>query len=161
MLVGDGVRGDEVTALVKALEGEGATPVLIGPVVGTVKADNGTELETKESLLTTASVLFDAVFVPGGKASVEALMEDGASIHFINEAFRHYKAIGATSEGVDLLSASSIKGTQHHASGAPAGAHGVVTAHGQGHIAAVTQDFIKAVAAHGHWDRDKAEAVPA
>ncbi|GAB6180922.1 hypothetical protein JCM14036_22410 [Desulfotomaculum defluvii] len=37
-------------------------------------------------------------------------MKQGDAIHFVNEAFKHAKAIGATNEGVDLLTASQIQG---------------------------------------------------
>jgi catalase len=37
------------------------------------------------------------------------LKTQGDAIHFIDEAFKHCKAIAATSEGVKLLAASEFK----------------------------------------------------
>lgn len=41
---------------------------------------------------------------------LDNLTQQGDAIHFLNEAFRHCKAIAATGEGVELLQASSIRG---------------------------------------------------
>lgn len=46
----------------------------------------------------------------GGRQSVDSLIKQGDAIHFVNEAFKHAKAIGATNEGIDLLNASQIQG---------------------------------------------------
>jgi len=39
------------------------------------------------SLLTVASVMYDAVFVPGGQAAVDALWGQGDARHFVAEAY--------------------------------------------------------------------------
>jgi catalase len=63
-----------------------------------------------KTFLTSASVLFDAIYVPGGAESVETLKMQGDAVHFINEAFKHCKPIVAIAEGVELLKTSDIKG---------------------------------------------------
>ena len=45
---------------------------------------------------------------PGGKESIETLKMQGDAIHFINEAFRHCKPLGATGEGIELLKAANL-----------------------------------------------------
>ncbi|HZG74914.1 MAG TPA: hypothetical protein VEZ72_03565 [Paenibacillus sp.] len=57
------------------------------------------------------SILYDAVYIPGGRQSVDALMAQGDALHFVNEAFKHAKIVGASNEGVDLLAPSQIAGT--------------------------------------------------
>ncbi len=136
--------------------------MLVGAVLGPVKTSDGSEVEPAETLLTSASVMFDAVFVPGGKKSVEALKLQGDAVHFLNEAFRHYKPIGLTGDGIELLAATSIKGVHvADASGKVVESFGVVTARGAGNLAAFTAAFVGAMVKHRHWDRDQAVAVPA
>src|SRR4029453_10903664 len=55
------------------------------------------------SLLTVGSVLFDAVFVPGGPRSVGALRSDAMAVQFVNEGYKHCKALGATGAGTELF----------------------------------------------------------
>ena len=69
---------------------------------------DGTALEATKSLLTVKSVLFDAVLVPGGAESVEALVANPDARDFVDEAYKHFKAIGALGEGDDLLRAAGI-----------------------------------------------------
>ena len=55
--------------------------------------------------LTASSVLFDAVYVPGGARSVAALTAERDAIDFVTEAYRHCKPLAATGEGIELLRA--------------------------------------------------------
>jgi catalase len=48
------------------------------------------------------SVMFDAVLVPGGAASAQALMKDGDAVHFVLEAFKHCKALCLIGESADI-----------------------------------------------------------
>ncbi len=49
------------------------------------------------------SVAFDAVFVPGGAASIKALSTDGVALHYLLEAYKHLKAIALHGEAKQLL----------------------------------------------------------
>ena len=93
------------------------------------------------------SVVYDAVFVPGGSASIAALRADGDAVHFVSEAFKHAKAMAAAGEGAELL----------RAAGVPGGVTGVVTGSGP----ALGRAFIAAIAQHRAWDRAGLAAVPA
>jgi catalase len=55
------------------------------------------------AITTTESVLFDAVYIPGGKASIKALKENVKYTKFLNEAFKHCKAIAVDDEGEEFL----------------------------------------------------------
>jgi catalase len=107
-LVANGVDAASVKKVKVALEKEGAVVKLIGLKNGTVSDSKGGSIPVDMSLLTAASVLFDAVYVPDGKPSVDALLEEADAIHFLNEAFKHLKAIAADGAGVDLIMASYI-----------------------------------------------------
>lgn len=87
----------------------GATPKTVAPRLGVVNGANGNELYADFSFLTGSSVLFDAVYVPGGDASLEALMQQAEASEFVNEAFKHCKAIAANGAGIELL-ASALRG---------------------------------------------------
>ncbi|HYH93865.1 MAG TPA: catalase [Candidatus Saccharimonadales bacterium] len=107
VLVTDGFDATGVAALSKALASQGATTHLIGPVVGTIRSDSGEAMELKYSVLTTSSVVFDAVFVAGGPAAAQWTSEADA-IDFVRDAFKHCKTIGASGEGIELLRASAV-----------------------------------------------------
>ena len=49
------------------------------------------------SFLTATSVVFDAVYVPAGE---KGLLDNADAIHFINESYRHCKAIATDGTGL-------------------------------------------------------------
>jgi catalase len=86
----------------EALLDEGALPVLVAPRLGPLIDSNGSEHWVEQSLLTGSSVLFDAVYVPGG-LGINALAEERDAIDWISEAYRHCKPIAVSAEGLELL----------------------------------------------------------
>lgn len=146
-LAADGVDGNQLDAMKKSLEAKGAMVKIIALKNGKIKTANGKEVKVDESFLTTASVLFDAVFIPGGQQSVDALKEEMDAIHFVNEAFKHCKAIAATGEGVDFVK-DTFAGKAKDDKAVLLGDN-------------VANDFIKAIAQHRNWDRETARKVPA
>lgn len=100
MGVPNGVRAADITQLRVALAREGAHMEVIAKTLGLIESDAKSAIEADKSHLTAASVFYDAVFVPGGEASVAAMMKQGDAIHFVQEAFLHCKTIGAYGEGV-------------------------------------------------------------
>lgn len=103
ILAADGVDGTAVAELKRLLIEAGAQPKVVAPRLGALKAENGGDVTADFSLLTVGSVLFDAVFIPGGSRSVEALKADVTAVHFVNEAYKHCKALAATDAGAELL----------------------------------------------------------
>jgi catalase len=160
-LVADGVDGAQLEAMQAALEAEGANVELVAPTLDAVRRSDGKSITPKRSLLTAASVFYDAVYVPGGAKSVATLRQEGRAIHFINEAFAHYKAIAATDEGVDLLLASDILPGAAKSENDLYKEPGVVGSRKTGAVVQIAKAFIKAIAQHRHWDRKSAERVPA
>jgi catalase len=164
VLAADGFDSAALAAMKKALVAAGAQAKIIAPRLGFLTGSNGEKVKIDFSLLTAASVLFDAVFVPGGEASVEALKQEADALHFVNEAYRHCKAIAATGAGVALLQASAL-GAKNAAKTAAKENQiisdaGVVTSRSAqpGKVAA---EFIRAIAQHRHWSREIPDAVPA
>ncbi|WP_424358089.1 catalase [Methanocella sp. MCL-LM] len=163
ILAAEGVKASEVEQMKKAVKTAGASAEVVSKVQGLHKGSDGGEVMVDKSYVTTGSILYDAVFVPGGKQSVETLKSHGDAIHFLNEAFRHCKPIGAMGEGVDLIKASAISGVSisGEGKGGIVSDKGVVTARDETDLIAFFERFRKAMAQHRHWDREKKEAVPA
>jgi len=158
-LVADGVASGSVNEMKMALEAEGAVVELIAPKLCPVKAEDDTEFEIKKSFLTAASVLYDAVYVPGGINSVATLADEPDAIHFLNEAFKHCKAIAADKDGLqvidecyfsrkipDELTEESVLMT------------GIVVGDD---VKAMSSLFVKAIAQHRFWEREKPGKIPA
>jgi catalase len=157
ILVADGFRGADVAAVRAALEGAGAMIEIVSTRLGMIKDAEGGEAKATATFATTASVLYDAIYVPGGQASADTLKALGPAIHFVNEAYAHGKAVGASGEGVALIHTSAITGVtlaDAQAQGQPVVDKGVVTIEGAKSLTDYTRDLIQAIAQHRHWDRD-------
>lgn len=90
------------------------------------------------------------------------LKSQGDAIHFINEAFRHCKAIATTCEGIELLKASYLAGIElAEEQSETRSDRGVVTSLNGGDGNGVDREFINAIAQHRHWTREYKELVPA
>ncbi len=164
VLAADGVNGGELKAVKSALVAAGAHPEIIAQFLGDVATSEGEALKVDKSLLTVASVMYDAVFIPGGAESVAALSEQADVVDFINEAFKHCKAIAAIGDGIDLLAASDLGGVAVAGStseGELLSEQGIVTASSATDIDGFSQEFIEAIAQHRHWDRTQKRMVPA
>lgn len=91
VLVDDGYDGEALETVKSTLEDEGARVKIVSKILGDKTSENGDMVEADESHVTTESVLFDALFVPGGEDSVDALVEQGDAKHFVAETFKHKK----------------------------------------------------------------------
>jgi catalase len=162
ILASDGVDGS-LQYIKQALEAAGATVEVVSKFLGTVQTLDGQAVKVDKNYLTTGSIMYDAVFLPGGLECVQTLQKHGEALHFINEAFKHCKPIGAISEGIDLLSAAALAGVQLANNDAGSVSDkGVVTAANRGEIDAFANVFITAIAQHRHWEREATKGqVPA
>jgi len=113
--------------------------------------------------LTTGSVLFDAVYVPGGEQSVASLMKIGKALHFITEAYTHCKTIAATGEAAALVTAA-LRGADEmvkpQPERTPLDADPGIILYGAP-TAQMTAQFITAIGKHRHWERESKGQVPA
>lgn len=69
---------------------------------------NGEQVKADLSFLTGSSVMFDAVYVPGGEESVAALRNENEPANFLNEAYQHCKTIAASGAGVEWLKSAGL-----------------------------------------------------
>jgi len=158
VLAGDGADPQQTRSVSESLAERGAIPEVLGTHDGTL----GGGVEARRQLVTVASVLYDAVLVPGGADSVRELMGDGSALNFVTEAYKHGKAVGGLGDGVELLRAAGL-GVRRlaEAGGEVVADLGVVTvADGSGSVEDFVSAYADAVAAHRHFDRDLAP-VPA
>jgi catalase len=162
VLVADGVDGGPVAALTDALRERGAVPELLAPADGSVRTAAGHELTVDRALNTMASVLYDAVVVPGGIESVSTLSADGYAVHFVAEAVKHAKAVAAIGDGTRLLDRAVAGAVQVSTDGDVIADNGVVSAaSGDEQLPAGFVDgFTSALAEHRAWRRLRA-GIPA
>ncbi len=156
VLIADGFSAKDLTKIQEALEAEGAQAKLIATHGGQIKNDEETSVKADHSFLTTGSVLFDAVYVPGGKASTNILRKTPEAVLFVNEAYKHCKPIAASGSGVDLLQIAcwgKDKDLIIHKE------DGVVVS--ETYSAAFAKEFIEAISAHRFWDREKNDSIAA
>ena len=151
-LVADGFDADDVKTMKNALEKQGAKAKIIGLKSKSVKDSGGNEMKVDHALRTVASVLFDAVYVPGGDASAATLSGEADAVEFVNEAFRHCKAIAASGAGVNFLQEETYVRKAKDDKAVILGESGAKD---------TAQNFIDAIAAHRNWDRETARKVPA
>jgi catalase len=138
VLVADGFSGKDFRMMSQVLNDKKAMVKLVAPHGGTIKADTGDTHTVDASIATTESVLYDAVYIPGGKKSIASLKEDSRFIKFINEAFKHCKAIGFEKEAEDLL-AKTFAFPEMEDEAILSGAR--------------PQQFVKVIARHRNWKR--------
>ncbi len=156
ILADDGVDDTALTAMKKALMAAGANCRVVAPRGGMLIGEGGTEIKVDHSLATTGSVLFDAVYVPGGTRSVATLGNEADALDFINQAYRHCKTIAASGEGRKLVSASTgSQGEDGDGEQFP----GIILG-SEGSIEKIVEDFIGAISRHRHWKREMKANAP-
>ncbi|MET0514793.1 MAG: catalase [Nitrospiraceae bacterium] len=170
ILAADGVDEAAISSMKKALQAAGAQAMIVAPRLGTVMGLKGGQVPVDFSLLTASSVLFDALYVPGGEGSIDILKGDAKVLVFIHEAYLHCKTIAATDAGVQLLLAAHLaqdqtakshtQGVNQEESKLLLPDEGIITGRSTG-IGAVIAKFIKAIARHRHWEREIKGQVPA
>ncbi|MBP2076671.1 catalase [Oceanobacillus polygoni] len=137
VILQNGFQGEEVKEVLQGLNVSKIMYETISDKQGVVTGTNNVELKVDETFTTTGAVLYDAIYIIGGSEVDEAFYKNAE--HFVNEAFKHYKPIGASHDGVKWLEESNLIGSP-----------GVVDGSGQKFI----KQFIEAIGAHRHWDRN-------
>jgi len=158
-----------IALVATALVAAGAQAKVVAPRLGSLKGQKGAAVNIDFSLLTAGSVLFDAVYIPGGEESVAILKGDAKALLFVKEAYLHCKTIAATGEGIDLLRAAHLasdKTAVPYTKGVPKNEEeylvpdeGVIT--GTGPSSRIASKFIKSISLHRHFDREMKGQMPA
>jgi len=158
-LAADGVDEKSLTEVKNALEAAGAIVEIIGPRLGELIAVDNSKIPVDQSFLTAASVLFDAVYVPGGTNSVASVEADADAVHFLNEAFKHCKAIAADEQALQVIEATYFsKKLPDDFSDETVLKEGLIISSDPAKLA---KQFISAIAQHRFWEREKPRKIPA
>ncbi|ELS57759.1 catalase [Streptomyces viridochromogenes] len=158
VLVADGVDPAQVASVREALTAQGAIVETLAAADGAVTGADGDPVAVDRALPTVASVLYDAVLLPGGPVGTPATAADQDAMRFVRGAYRHGKPVGALGSGVGVLSSLDPEGVRlsaefHHT----VSDHGVVTDTSPGPASEEFLDaFIAALSAHRHWGRPPA-----
>jgi catalase len=161
MLIANGVDGQQVLAIKTALEAAGAHPDIISISLNNVTAADGSQLPVDKTSQTAASVLYDAVYIPGGRANVDTLQQLDEVGRFLREAYAHGKVIGLTGEAVELLPAVApsdglLAGDGQRAQQQPLAMMGVLAQPDASALDSFAQQFIQAIAQHRFPEREGA-----
>ncbi|OBZ86206.1 Catalase [Choanephora cucurbitarum] len=110
ILTAPGTNTEEARSMYDFLTSKGAYPEFVG-----VRLGNQDGLNITNTYLTTSSVLYDAVYVPGGRKSIYSMITPCSLFPmeepkvFVFDAFRHGKPIAASSEGIKLLEYAGVE----------------------------------------------------
>ncbi|TRM12595.1 catalase [Lentibacillus cibarius] len=138
VLIGNGFDGREVCSVLDTLRHCGVFVDIISEKLGTITGADGAKLEANKIFTSTYPVLFDSLYVVGGRSEGEAKFEQNI-MHFVNEAYRHYKPIGVATTGQRYIQASKDNNLA-----------GVVFAANNPNFG---DDFVSAIAQQRFWHR--------
>jgi len=146
VLVEEGVHHASLVNLYSALVDAGAVVHFVGPRVGMFVGDSGDVIEADKSMENSPAVLFDALLLPDGSEAVQALADNGHTMEFVKDTFRHCKTILALGAGRELLKMAGLGSVIDKDPGILLGA---------GEDAAdMAVAYIEKIAAHRHLSRD-------
>jgi catalase len=156
VVMAPGVELGAYKVIQQALLDAGAQTRVVAAHLGFVASSSGQQVPVDHTFQSMPSVMFDAVLVPGGAASAQALQKDGNAVHFVLEAYRHCKPLCLIGESVEILRAAGLV-----ESDAPAPAGVVIGTNEPTTRLQMAQDFIAAIGRHRHWGRALLEQVAA
>ncbi len=138
VIIAEGFDYNQVDTVIKALQAEGAQAAIISDKQGMIISSDGSKMEAAKSFITDTSVVFDAVYIDGGKNADQCFIMEACK--FVKEAFIHYKPIAGTNEGKTWIENEKMGGSLGVFLGCP------------GNNDFIGQ-FIQGIASHRFWDR--------
>ncbi|MBA4691903.1 MAG: DJ-1/PfpI family protein, partial [Pseudomonas sp.] len=148
ILVANGVDGAVIDAFKAKLAEQGALAKIIGPSPAPVKTADGKMLPVDAAMDGMPSVMFDAVFVPGGADAAAAMAKSGEAKHYLLEAYKHLKPLVVLGAARPLLASLNLTADSGLLEGDD--------------VDAVFGNFAQALGQHRVWAREAAaEAIPA
>ncbi|KFE99140.1 hydroperoxidase [Chryseobacterium formosense] len=147
VLVADGCDGKRVSEFLDKIEKEGGVIQFVAPEMAPVKADDGSLIGPQHSISSTMSVCFDAVYVAPGEASSQNWLQPdykNSVIDFVNEAYRHCKAL-FFDKNTELIYEQTDIYKKDHTDYAV-----ILEENNNG-----DENFIRAVASHRAWEFEK------
>ncbi|WP_037544931.1 catalase [Stappia stellulata] len=111
ILIADGTDAGELKTLSDAAKAAGATPMLVGPRVGSVSLSDGSTTATDEKIDGGPSVIFDATAVLVSAEGAAQLGGLHAARSWVADAWAHGKYIFHSADAGPLLSAAGLPDT--------------------------------------------------
>ncbi|AEG93116.1 catalase [Ramlibacter tataouinensis] len=151
VLVAPGVEGKSVALAQAALLEQGAIARLVGTRIGRMPTSAGDALDADASLENEPGFLFDALILPDGQEAVAALAQDGHTMEFIRDQFRHCKTILALGASRQLMVKAGLPVSmdKSHAQGGT----GLIFAEA-GDARQAIAAFIEGMTRHRHFGRE-------
>lgn len=146
ILATDGVNETDLNKMNNSLISAGAVPMIVADHLGMIVTKNGKKVKADESLLTTSSVLFDSVYIPGGRKSVDALLKCPEAADFVKQAYKHFKPLAVSGEGMELFSSACQPDKSNIKTDKDISLDGVS-------VDKAPSEFIKQMAMHRFWNR--------
>jgi catalase len=155
LLVAPGVDATSIQQVHATLFAAGAVPRYVAPRIGPVMDGKGeAAIDADASLENEPGFLFDALVIPDGEQAIAALLQDGHTMEFLRNQYRHCKPILVLGAGRELLATLGI-GAQSDAEVDEAASEmaGIIIADGE-NLEVATQTFIKKVAGPRDFTRE-------
>ncbi|GAA0462067.1 catalase [Alkalibacillus silvisoli] len=156
IILADGFKFSEVQEMMNALRNQDVHIEIISKTLGKVHSDQNEPVNVQKNYATTHSVMYDALFIPGGKQHVDQLTTHKEAKDFIKDTFAHAKTLGASNEAINLFSTVLPKQTQlanEQSKNELFNDMGVLTIQSD-QLTDYSQSFIEQLANHRHWDRE-------
>ncbi|HLR40631.1 MAG TPA: catalase, partial [Virgibacillus sp.] len=138
VLIGNGFNSEEVTSTLDILHHYGVFVDVISEKLGYVTGADGTKIKVDTIFTSTYPVLFDSIYVIGGRMENQEKFNQNI-MHFVNEAYKHYKPIGISTTGMSYLKTSDNNNLA-----------GVIFAANNPNFG---MDFVSAIAQQRFWNR--------
>ncbi|SFE18793.1 catalase [Lentibacillus persicus] len=138
VLIDDGFNSEEVKRTLDHLHHCGVFMEIVSEKLGTITGSDGMKIEVNETFKTTYPVLYDSLYVVGGRAENKAKFTQNM-LDFVNDAYKRYKPIGVATTGSEYIQSSNANNLA-----------GVIFAANNQNFA---DDFVKAIAQQRFWNR--------
>lgn len=159
VLLADGFDNNQFKQIKESLSAKGIVCMVVSKTLGEITGNDSEKVSAEKSYLTAASVLFDALLIPGGQQSVDTLKQHGFAMHMILETLKHCKPIAAAGEAVEMLSHISPNKISFSDDSKVIQDMGVVSVKVPDNLSAFNNAFIEAMAQHRFWERESLSDV--
>jgi catalase len=157
ILIADGVNDYLFNITKHALEAEGASTRVIAMKAGSISAVKNKSIPVDHTVTSTTSDAFDALYIPGGKKSVEYLSSQKEALHFVCSMYSAGKNIAVDDEGIQLLEAACLNSKLSSLTSNELKANGIFI---HSNAIPIVKHFVKAIAAdHKLPDYSKEEST--
>ncbi|MEC0370962.1 catalase [Paenibacillus chibensis] len=158
VLAANGFDSAEMKAVMTALQTAGVTAEIVSENLGILTGTEGDQQQVMQTFLTADSVLYDAVYLAGGKESIAQIGSIREAVNFVVEAYNHLKTIGASADGLELLGTAGIHVTGPEAAAGnleePLVDTGLIVSSDAADVNDFGQKLVDAIAMHRHWGRE-------